>query len=513
MNVNRVIASCGQEVKIHDLSSGTTLCSHAARIVPTNIFTHISWSTSGKQLLGISTESRPTVLKRADKEKESFTLNSLNDIQYPSVGVFSKNSEDVVTFGSGHGEVYSINVCTKSLEKSFPTLPSQVMLMDYADHDIMLAAGCKSGKIFLFNAKGDVCSSFFVPWSHSVSSLIFHPCRDQYLVAASREGVVAVWDITSHSTKFVARDHTKTVTGVAISVSEELLATVGRDRKIHIYDLRTKDTVFNTTFSSELTAVACSFKDQEFAVGTSCGRIFFVDKRQPDYTTGSISAQKGSVRAIRYCNDLSEKESLKIRKSNCDSIFVDTLSSTSQLISFGSPLKSQASGDFSTLLNKSMLPRIPGGMDDGIDNHAEICKRENPENPGEWVEKISDQVGDTQVPFLQVVEEANLNRMKHELIRTNKDIVHSFMEEINAQFLKIRMGVSREFCRIEQNNNRRWQDFNATLLKVAGCEDAAAKEQESPADSVTNDSLPTVASKAESLYTTKTRMGHYSVEN
>ncbi|KAI4468562.1 protein nedd1 [Holotrichia oblita] len=331
--------------------------------------------------------------------------------------------------------------------------------------------------------------------------MVFHPSRESYLAAASKEGVVAIWDVQSNTAKFVAKNHSKYITDLAISATEELLATVGLDRKVYIYDLRSKEVVFNKMFSSELSAVACSLAGEEFAIGTTRGRIFFVDKRRPDYTKGSISAQKSSIKGICFCNDLDEENSTKLKESMSEPILTDDMSSEAQVSNDDSETKIHVTEEFVVADGKSIISRIPGGMD------------EQPNNAKEWVEQLPDNVGDKRLPVLQVIDESCLNAMKEEIIKCSRDIVHSFMEEINAQFLKVRMGVSREFCRIEQNNNKRWQDFNITLLKLAGCEETAKEAENEQSEVVTNESQPTLASKPESLYSpAKTKMSSYPLD-
>ncbi|GJQ66323.1 hypothetical protein Trydic_g4367 [Trypoxylus dichotomus] len=503
MVLSRLIASCGQDVNIHDWLSGRTVYSLSPPNEPNCFFKNLSWSVTGNQLLTIPSGSEPVVVKQTNELNDAcFTYDILNDEQLPDVGIFSKNIEEFATFGTASGKVYVVDVYTKDVVKTFVDLPSPVMLMDYTAKDTVLAVGCKSGQVFLYNTDGNVCSTFLVPGSYSLSSMAFHPCRELYLAAASREGVVAIWDIQSNTAKFVAKDHTKIITDIAISATDELLATVGLDRRVYIYDLRSKEVVFNKIFSSELSAIACSLVGEDFAIGTTRGRIFFVDKRQPDYTKGSISAQKGSVRGIQFCNNFEDEEDTKLNESLSEPILIDGVLSNTQISNIESDFKTKASGDFMSPYKNSMT-RIPGGMDDGLDSNAE-----------QWIEQLPDSVGDKQVPFLQVIEESSLSGMKEELIKCNKDILKTFMEEINAQFLKIRLGVSREFCRIEQNNNKRWQNFNATLLKLAGCEETCKQPEHVLSGTVTNESQNSSGSKPDSLYSpAKTRITNYSPEN
>lgn len=503
MSVNKLIASCGQEVKIHEWSNGKTVYNLSPSSGPNSFFKNISWSISGKKLLAIPTGSKPIIIKRTVTLKDTcFTLDIMNEIEPPEIGIFSKNSEEYVTFGSANGEVYVFDIYTNAIAKIFTCLPSPVVFMDYTPRDTFLAAGCKSGQIFLYNTNGDVCSSFFVPRSQSLSAMLFHPSRESYLAAASKEGVVAIWDVQTNTAKFVAKNHSKYITDLAISATEELLATVGLDRQVYIYDLRSKEIVFNKVFSSELSAVACSLAGEEFAIGTTRGRIFVVDKRQPDYTKGSISAQKSSIRSICFCNDLDEGHNTKLRESMSEPILTDNVSSDLQISNGDSDTKIPEIGEFTAADGKSMISRIPGGMD------------EQPNNAREWVEQLPDNVGDKHIPVLQVIEETYLNTMRQEIVKCSRDIVHNFMEEINAQFLKIRMGVSREFCRIEQNNNKRWQDFNITLLKLAGCEETAKEAENEQSEILTNDSQRTLGCKPESLYSPpKTKLSPYSLDN
>lgn len=504
MTENRLIASCGQELKIHEWSSGKTIYSLSPSNGPNNFFRNISWSISGKQLLAIPFSCKPVIVKRTSEPKViDFKLETFDDVQLADVGIFSKNTDQFVTFGSLNGEVYVYDVHSNDIIRKFPNLPSPVTLMDYTLKDTFLAAGCKNGQIFLYNAKGNICSSFIVPWSQSLSSMLFHPSRELYLAAASKEGVVAIWDVETSTAKFVAKNHNKPITDMAILATEELLATVGLDRKAYIYDLRTKEVVFNKIFSSELSAVACSMIGEEFAIGTTRGRIFFIDKRKPDYTKGSIAAQKGSIRGICFCNDLTQEKNAKLEESMSDPILIDDAYSEAQMSNIESDVKSQTSGEFTVRDYRPVLSRIPGGMDDGLDAIDE-----------QWIEQLTESIGDKKIPLLQVVNENTLKSIKQEIIGSNVDVIQALIEEINAQFLKIRMGVSREFCRLEQSNNKRWQDFNATLLKLAGCDEPGSPATENALSEITNESQHTNESKPESLYSPiKTKVTNYESEN
>lgn len=113
---------------------------------------------------------------------------------------------------------------------------------------------------------------------------------------------------------------------------------------------------------------------------------------------------------------------------------------------------------------------------------------------------IADSIGDKELSILQVIDESSLEAMMQEILHLNKTIFQALIEEINAQFLKLRLTVSREMCRIEQNNNRRWQEFNATLLKLAGCDELEKEVGSGLSEAGMNGDQNVIENKDESLF-------------
>ncbi|KAJ3023755.1 Protein nedd1 [Thoreauomyces humboldtii] len=97
----------------------------------------------------------------------------------------------------------------------------------------------------------------FTSMLRSITQLRFSPDRRSLLFAVCDDGSVAYWDVDKRREPMhVFRDaHQAPVRGIALGL-EGFTCTVGMDRKLHIYDLKTHAIV--TTFDAKVALTSCS---------------------------------------------------------------------------------------------------------------------------------------------------------------------------------------------------------------------------------------------------------------
>lgn len=112
------------------------------------------------------------------------------------------------------------------------------------------------GQIIMYNSKSVICASFVVPHSYSLSCMSFHKKDASLLGAASKEGIVAIWNTENGNTMLVKQCHNSVVSDVAFHPGcKNVFASVGLDRKLICNDLRVPELVKTEYLDNELSAV------------------------------------------------------------------------------------------------------------------------------------------------------------------------------------------------------------------------------------------------------------------
>jgi len=147
------------------------------------------------------------------------------------------------------------------------------------------------------------------PW-RNVARPIYEP---YYLAAASFDGTVYIWALTSDASGSVTaslaltlRGHTGAVNAVAYSPTEDILASAADDKTIRIWDPRTGQELLTLTgHTSEVESIAFSANGRYLISGSRdlTVRVWDVMARNPNALLTLLSGPKNVVTAVAFSPD------------------------------------------------------------------------------------------------------------------------------------------------------------------------------------------------------------------
>lgn len=456
-----MIASCGTDIKFNQWSSGAIVAEFNP-VQSSNEFKYLSWCNEGKYLAALPSGGRPFILAPHLEDHLDNDLDNINDydvIDIPRVSSlnFSKTKSSLVCLGTKSGEVIVYDIELKKITRRMKKLPDEVRYVNYTAMDLSIVAGCKDSKIYIYDSKGKLTATFYVPRSKTLSAVMSHPIEAHTVAAGSKEGYVAVWDSNVLDTKFLTKDHVRGPCDLDFSNGHDLLGTIGFDRMLYLYDLRTKEHIFEKVFVHTLTAFAFKPIDKHFVLGSLQGELIYFDIRKLTVPLTTCHSHNSRIRKIAFqTQNVAEEDSqLKLIETSEDEVCeLPTISST---------VFPKASGDFQTVIeNPFFFQRIPAGMDPSPSETSIVPTNQSDEAPASREYFLpSNTSGSTN----------NLDDLRTELLNATKQVMQGIDENFNNEFLKARMGISRRFCMIENCNNKGWRDFKLALRRLAVMED------------------------------------------
>ena len=184
-------------------------------------------------------------------------------------------------------------------------------------NDSFIAAGCKTGSVYLLNSVTNKVGSPMSCGSDQVSSLRYSTvaARVSLLAASSLSGAVTFFDCNTDSVVKNFTEHSAPCTGVAFSpINGSLVLSCGLDKKCVFYDIDTKRAVkqfIRTDYP--LTAVELISDGRTVVLGTSQGKVLFYDLRNFSRALYTIEAHPGAaIRGILCQPTHGNNSSLKL---------------------------------------------------------------------------------------------------------------------------------------------------------------------------------------------------------
>uniref|UniRef100_A0A1D1Y6Q1 Transducin beta-like protein 3 n=2 Tax=Anthurium amnicola TaxID=1678845 RepID=A0A1D1Y6Q1_9ARAE len=114
-------------------------------------------------------------------------------------------------------------------------------VLDMACHSSggLLATAGADKKVLVWDVDGGFCTHFFKGHGGVVTSVTFHPDPNCLLLfSGSDDTTVRIWNLETKKCVAVLEKHFSTVTSLAISESDQVLLSAGRDKVVNIWDLR-----------------------------------------------------------------------------------------------------------------------------------------------------------------------------------------------------------------------------------------------------------------------------------
>ena len=276
----------------------------------------VRFNHNGQVLVGAGTSgvitlwhTNGTVLgELSRKQDQGKTIRALS---------FSSGSRYLAT-GGDDAIVKVWDLKRREVIRTFRGHTSGVACVEFSkDADKYVASGDSSGNICLFNVltgrltttftssptskSTSISTSISTSTSTSVRSVSFSPFSRNILTSAHEDGVVRVWDIQSSSSSLPSSSltlnddptnsnalvaefqgaHDGAVTAICCSpFSTDICVSVGNDKRLNVYDLRTKEVVRTARADTPLSCCEHFTDGNRVVVGTTRGELMIYDIRR-----------------------------------------------------------------------------------------------------------------------------------------------------------------------------------------------------------------------------------------
>lgn len=251
-----ILASCSTSIKFHRWPNAVLV--QSVDLNEDDICVRsLSWDREQKRVIAVPTSGTPLLIS-LPKGENGDVFSEYMETTRVNAADFSKTQNDLVAFGTTEGKVYLYDIAQRKMVETYPSAPNEVHFLEFGfRRDRLLAAGSGQGQIVLYNSKKLICASFVVPHSYSLSCMSFHKKDAAFLTAASKEGIVGVWNIENGNMLFAKQNHESVVSDVAFHPGHKnVFASVGLDRRVVCNDLRMPECVRVETLDNELSALA-----------------------------------------------------------------------------------------------------------------------------------------------------------------------------------------------------------------------------------------------------------------
>ncbi|XP_065168244.1 uncharacterized protein [Atheta coriaria] len=474
-----ILASCAYEVKFHDWDSSNCYGTYKSKVKAA--FSDISWSCEGTYLGTVQSTGKTSILRPRFNpsfmnepfvtEGESINVGCVKSVQ------FSMTENNLIALGTSRGDVIHYNLASKYSTIVVDNIPGIVHYINYAAGDSYLAVACSNGQIFIVQVGVGISESYFVPQSECITALTTHPTIPKYMAGGSNKGVIAVWDVNS---SFLVMQNTKPdakILDIAFSPADNIFTAIGSDQKIGIYDMRIGECVHEKPFDIPLTAFAYSPRGNDIAVGSGQGHIMVMDTRYLRSSKSVIKAHDQSVNKMRFQQE-------RLNHFHCNKSSIASTCSLFQepereriLPGVKSDMLIYQAGDvrdtlpFMESASNVRMGHTSPGRSTGSSPPPGQLQSDNTGLPTPTQKAVGE------MSMFHIIDERALQEIKCKVLQNTKDLIDQVVDQVNNDFLKMRMNVSREFCNMELRNKDRWQEFNDTLMMIAGLDDRRLDEE------------------------------------
>ncbi|XP_069485523.1 protein NEDD1-like isoform X2 [Ambystoma mexicanum] len=317
MQENTYFASSAEDIKIWDYSTLTVV----NQFNPHTSFSGISslcWSPTNDFLASAAGSGDKIVISAG--KSIFFPLFDLAAGEKQTILHLNHNSQYLAS-GGFRNTVNIWELKSRSLYRSYKDHKDDVTCLRFDGNGSLLASGSMSGEIILHNVVNNL---FSLPFGHGklkpIRRLKYSSQKKYLLGSLSDIDTVTLWDANSQ-TCYHTFDHAHQALASDVCFcpkNDWLLATVGLDRRITLYDIFKKDLYTNVLAEAPLTAVDFSPDGLVLTVGTSCGKMYQYDLRMMTSPVRTVAAHTSSVQSIqfqhsklsaKFCNKISSRRS------------------------------------------------------------------------------------------------------------------------------------------------------------------------------------------------------------
>ncbi|XP_056196694.1 protein NEDD1 isoform X2 [Falco biarmicus] len=303
-------ASAGDDVKIWD-SISLTVVEQFNPHTPPHPVSSLCWasnnrylataSAAGDKIVVWSCKSKPVPLfEIAEGAKQ--TCVSLN------------SSSPYIVSGGLDNTVNIWDLKSRRLYRSLKDHKDEVTCVTYNWNDCYIASGSLSGEIILHSITTNLSSTPFGYGSRQpIRHLKYSAFKKSLLGSVSDSGNVTLWDVNSQNPYHnFENPHKAPASEICFSpVNKLLVATVGLDKRIILYDTSSKKLLTTIVADFPLTTMDFMPDGTTLAIGCSRGKIYQYDLRLLTSPMKTVVAHKGCVKCIRLqCSSTFSKSNL-----------------------------------------------------------------------------------------------------------------------------------------------------------------------------------------------------------
>lgn len=174
--------------------------------------------------------------------------------------------------------------------------------VEFTAKDSHVVAAYGSGEALVYsNVNNTASGGFRIPRSQSISALRTNSIKRNYVVAGSREGVVAVWDINRNKSAFFIGSHKAPITAVEFSpINSELVVSTGLDRQFCLYDIGDNKCIANIFVENSITSVDFSPDGKFIVMASQNGKIHVYDTKNLQQPVHSFEAHKSAIKHLSF---------------------------------------------------------------------------------------------------------------------------------------------------------------------------------------------------------------------
>uniref|UniRef100_A0A8C5CRE3 Anaphase-promoting complex subunit 4 WD40 domain-containing protein n=1 Tax=Gadus morhua TaxID=8049 RepID=A0A8C5CRE3_GADMO len=314
------LVSSGDCVKIWDSVSMTT-CEQFLPHSATHPVSQVCWSSNNQYLVSASSVGDKLVV--SSLKASPVPVIELAEGKRQTRVCLSSSSQYLLSGGLDH-TVNLWDLKSRRLHRCLKDHKEEVTCVSFNANDTCVASGSTSGDLILHGLTTNLSSK---PFGHGANQPIHDlrlcPLKRSLLGSVSDGGTVALWDSNTQKELHVFDGaHKAPGSGLAFSPASDLLfISAGLDKKIICYDTASKIILRVIRAEAPLTAVDFSPDGLGVVVGSTQGKIYHYDLRNPSSPTRVTPAHKTSVTCLRYQSSSSKQPKVPSHNTPCGGRF------------------------------------------------------------------------------------------------------------------------------------------------------------------------------------------------
>lgn len=319
-----LLATCGGDLKLTKWPN----CRTIAIINPQeesleNKFEDVKSSNDGDSFLALATNGTPSILTVTNLTDSN---NYMNDVKFernhdtstsmtedltehkilnlPHVTAlnYSRINDENVTIATIDCEIYVYNLNSRQIIMGYESVPEVPEFLEHATRDLDLFVGCQK-HIYMYNNDGNIIANFCTPEFEDadLTGLKCHPCDTNVVAGCSGEGYVCLWDINTLNVKFSRKDHSY-CSAIDFHRRQDLFGSIGKDKLLNLYDLKTMKNVYQMTHLDSLTSMVFDSFDSgnKLILGTTSGNLYYYDLRKMNESIFDTKLHENPIKKIEF---------------------------------------------------------------------------------------------------------------------------------------------------------------------------------------------------------------------